>query len=609
MRIILPSKAVSYLEDTIYKTHPATKARSKNYIKIMTVLWGKVCREHIPFDEWMEIPAKYWRKAVSTQYNSYLKELIQSGIIEVDNSYSTIKHTSKKYRLNQDFAYSSPMLLKFKKRSEKLHNTKDPLIAQTIRNLQRIKTTFTTEGEMNHIVESEINESYLITKGLKTNYIPKTGKYYVYEYDPEKRQNGKRLSFPIAANKIWYYVHQENKIPMFWKGRIYLTNDPTEWIEKKLIEIRHYCFESLKNFRYIRNRKNIICTRNEVNRRLDTNLTNAPSVLLKYLRLDGEMLYNADLKNSQLTFFANITFALHRLDNLRAIFDQYGNDLKNVHPASFQNMTLNSIIAGMKEVEKNRKERERDKEEKREKIKKGSIRGICYSIIESEGDASFCISKDYSGFLGKKKGWFFDEIGDFRKVCFSGRFYESMASLLFKERYKNTFSNCSSFEELERKKKYARSVKDQDHGIIGGAVQLKPNLITFGKTKEAYESEFKAIRADVKLLVFQTIFSYYKFSNDLKKALEKEYPSAIYFINQFKKQYGSNQFSILLQLVESSLFIDGIYAECLSRGIIVFSKHDSILFRPSDYDTIRKIMLGYLNRFFGRGNYQISIEK
>jgi len=593
MRIVLSSSTNHFLGNVALKTYPDTArgTRSKHYMKTMEVMYGKICREHIPFDEFMEIPKNYWTKAVGNHYQKYLKELIQLGAIETDNSYSTKSKVSKKYRLNQELAYSSPMLLKFKDRSEKLHNTKDPVIVKTIKNLQRIKTTYSSDEDMYKIVESDINYAYLKSKGLQVNFIP-SGKFWLYAYDSTTRQNEKVVSFPMEGKKIWWYVNDRKQIPILWKNRIYLVDDPKEWIRKKIIEIQHYYLQSLCNFRYIRNRKNIICSRNETNGRLDTNLTNTPSMIFKYLKVDGEQLFNADLKNSQLTFFGILTYYLHRIDNVQSIFSTFlmsPNDTFPSFPSIYEKVIMNII-------------------NNKEDIKNNRGRGICGSIQTKEDSTTNYLSIDYSSFLGKKKAQIFDKIQVFRKLCFSGRYYETMAGLMYDTRYKGTFSKCATFADLERKMKYAKSINHEKHGVIGGAVQIRPNIVTFGKTKESYTREFKAIRADVKLLTFQTIFSSYRFTNDLKTILKKEYPAAIYFIDSFKKKYGSNQFSILLQTLESHVFIDGIYAECLERDIVCYTKHDSVLFKMSDYPKIMHITLKHLNAFFGKGNYKLEIE-
>lgn len=67
----------------------------------------------------------------------------------------------------------------------------------------------------------------------------------------------------------------------------------------------------------------------------------------------------------------------------------------------------------------------------------------------------------------------------------------------------------------------------------------------------------------------------------------------------------SNALSVLLQRLESYLFIDKILKECIRLKYPCATKHDSLLYPKSYKDRVQKVMKKILDQYLGEGNYSI----
>jgi hypothetical protein len=609
---------------------PVPHKRKQIYTKIMEVIYGKICREQNTLDSYLEIPHNYWLECGVNRPSTYLKQLEQFGIIEIDHHFYFNEYASKSkgYRIEQELAFSSPMLLKFHNRAINKHDRKDPFTAPTIKNLKKLKTTFKTVEQMEVIAMNDINYQYLVKSGLLVCKVP-TGKHELYLYNDERKQYQKykatlsKAAYPISREHILQIAIEKELKTIFWKNKVYLVSNAEKWIQNKIIEIQHHYLSDLMKFRFIQNGKNIICGRNLINQRLDTNMTSSASMSHQYLRnRNGESLESFDVSNSQLTFFGGATYHMERFFNFFELEKMFIDEKTPFFNSALfinrltSNYSINIILDSLNHIESLRNlELIKNNKKRNKKYLKVNGRGIIQyksssSPMIARGTAcqKHLLFNELANFLNKNEGNIFRGLGEFRKLAASGRIYEYFASLLYESRYKNVFSNCATFEELQLKIKYAESIKNENCNTIGSLVKLKPNLSTFGKPKEHYQREFKAIRNDVKRLTFQTIFPHYSQSNDLKKILKEKHPSVIEFIDRFKKFFASPNFSNFLSRVESSVFIDGIYWECIERGLTVYPKHDGILFFPSERKRVLGVIMKHMNAFFGKGNYKYEME-
>lgn len=102
-------------------------------------------------------------------------------------------------------------------------------------------------------------------------------------------------------------------------------------------------------------------------------------------------------------------------------------------------------------------------------------------------------------------------------------------------------------------------------------------------------------RSEAKEVCFSVLFSSHKNRGINNEGFKKLFPTLMSWIEDYKKEKGSNQFSIMLQKKESEIFIDNLYQRIINEGLLVFSKHDSFIVRKEDESQVRDIMEQYFN--------------
>ena len=93
-----------------------------------------------------------------------------------------------------------------------------------------------------------------------------------------------------------------------------------------------------------------------------------------------------------------------------------------------------------------------------------------------------------------------------------------------------------------------------------------------------------------KSLMFEVMFSSRRNNSAYKKKIKELFPSVVGWIDDYKKAHGDNQFSIMLQRIESDLFIDNILKRVKRLKYFCLTKHDSLIIKRSDYEAILAIV-------------------
>lgn len=93
-----------------------------------------------------------------------------------------------------------------------------------------------------------------------------------------------------------------------------------------------------------------------------------------------------------------------------------------------------------------------------------------------------------------------------------------------------------------------------------------------------------------KQLMFEIMFSNHRNNSAFKKKIKELFPSVLAWIDNYKKTEGDADFSIMLQLKESFLFIDSIFDRIKKKKMLCFSKHDSMIVRSENLEQVIKIM-------------------
>jgi hypothetical protein len=109
-----------------------------------------------------------------------------------------------------------------------------------------------------------------------------------------------------------------------------------------------------------------------------------------------------------------------------------------------------------------------------------------------------------------------------------------------------------------------------------------------------------------KQLMFEIMFSSYLLRNPLKKKIKDIFPSVINWIDQYKKTNGDREFSIMLQKIESDIFIDKMYHQIKKKGLLCFTKHDSLIVKEENVQDVLNIVEEVLEN--AGVEYRLKIE-
>ena len=153
--------------------------------------------------------------------------------------------------------------------------------------------------------------------------------------------------------------------------------------------------------------------------------------------------------------------------------------------------------------------------------------------------------------------------------------------------------SCYTFPDIDNTKDdYNRFIQDSLNGILYDGIA----------------ADLDISRIEAKKQMLQYFFSANQSHSTVKKHFKLKYPTIYKWIIDFKRINESNQFSIMLQRMESSLFIDVIYAQLKKilrkkERLIVFTKHDAVIMKESDYDIVKSTVI----KIFTDYNFKCTI--
>ena len=269
----------------------------QSLIKIANYILNKTQYNGVAFDEFLDVSEKHFRANFGTHYLKNLQLLEQTNIIEIDHSYFNFPKQNKtgrckRYKFNSDLVYTDLDIVQYDK-TIKEQFEKDPIIKKTVSILRRLKLTL-NKCELKKYVSQKITFETVLNERIQLNADLPEGKYFL-----------KNQKVPQSKTKLLTLAQQHSKDLILYKNHCYIAHAKT-FIQKKVYEIRHRYLNDLLRLKGINQIQNIICSRNNTNRRLDTNLTAIFSDAIPLLRLDNEPLAQIDLSNSQFTILANL---------------------------------------------------------------------------------------------------------------------------------------------------------------------------------------------------------------------------------------------------------------------------------------------------------------
>lgn len=443
--ILIPELMAAKIDQSTLLEKEKQKAK-----KMLDFVFQKWSQSGLLFNEAKEIPSSLLVAAFGGNYWKTWNQLQELNLIASDGSYSTSKKKCKSYVLNNDLIDQQFISKQYKK--PHYRNIQDSPIQNTTRKILRsvrlstrlhsAKSAIQYYGNSNDCVE-HIKYNEKITETFLPNC--KVSNDIIQRHSIIFDNGGLPYSFAIG-------VARKEGLDLIQDRRKFYIRDKKEFIRNKRIQIIYHAERSIID---IHNNK-VRAHRNSTNNRLDTNLTNMSSWLIKHLRLDGERLVNIDLSNSQ---FRILAMLLEKNDQYDTLYDRFVTLAKN---------------------------------------------GTLYSFIASE-------------------------------------------------------------------------------------LQLKDDR-------------------EAKRIMFEIFFSKRQNNTTEKTKIRNLFPGVVNMIDEFKKDNGDKTFAVMLQTVESELFINRILKKLLDKEYRVLSKHDSILCKISDLQPVMEIVKQELDKSFGADQYKLKIE-
>ena len=538
---LLPIKIVKKVEELKLST------KKKQYaFKMLDLIINDFLDEELAFEEYRDYPCKYWKKAVCEHYETIVLVLEIAQIIQRNHSYSTIFHKSKKYRINPDLFDEDFKKVEYRDFSPK-EKQNDYVCKMTrgVLRMARMDKRAAKKFVVQYIKSGAIEKSLLINEevfdgdNLQVFYKP-------YGKPPLKKMFCNRnYAIERAKDMGMDLIQDKRKIVIACKDK---------YIEQKKKRIKYSYNRHIENF----SNRQFYASRNDINDRLDSNITSMPSVLLQFISLDEEPLINIDLSNSQFVFLAVLiaqgAFNSYLRQEEKAEKKLASKVTKIVRAENDSFSSFNQIKEQIVNGEYNNRHLYIERGTKREN------KGGAYMCAENHLKV---VSKNIEA--STMEG----DVEEFIQLAKNGKLYEYIRDNL-------------KLKEGNEGRKQAKSLMF---------------LIFFSKHDYRCSAKNK-----IKEL-FSTLISMidlYKAEKREENKLERESQG----LKDDRK--GDNQFAIALQKKESSTFIDKILYKLFKSGFKVLSKHDSILCKKSDLEAVGAFIKQVLDKEIGENEYQLK---
>ena len=135
------------------------------------------------------------------------------------------------------------------------------------------------------------------------------------------------------------------------------------------------------------------------------------------------------------------------------------------------------------------------------------------------------------------------------------------------------------------------------NGVSIPAIEYNEDVRSFiysaqnGTLYDCIASRTGTKRETAKKVFLKIMFSKPGWNSEMKSKVTRLFPTIIKWMDSFKKtQRDHKVLAIVLQKIESEIFIDKIYRKLRSERYTVYTKHDCILCKESEYEEIKKIV-------------------
>lgn len=529
-KTVLPSGLSTWIN-----SEAKTTSERDRLTRLSRYVFNKYLYNGVDFESPIEISAEHFRNQVGTHYKSDLDRMKRAGVMTAvinpktgKESYYYFSDTRlgqcKKYYFAPEYILTEPKIVEYNERLKKKFDS-DQITRSTVDLVSRLKLDIDAR-KLERFVVGLVTPDFIRERCKINKEIPPD--FYHWHYYDVKLKRNKQAKTPLDRDRLIEIAQRSGKELILYRDKCYIA--PVDaFIWRRVINTRCAYLDMLVKLKNVRQRQNIYCRRNDTNQRLDTNLTNLPSILIPRLSLDGERLVSIDLSNSQFTLLA---YAIESSAQYSAYLSQKHWE-KNDNTNIFCNPFRESHLIKSPDI----------------------IKSVIHKHIETITTINVTHFFNKSAQKVDITHSLPSDLRHFIKSTKNGLFYDQLAELM------------------------------------------------------SIEQNTPVTRADAKKAMFITAFSAHRYNPRPKQLLKAHYPSLVLFMNEFKKIAGNNQLAIMLQEIESAIFIDVILAQLLESGYRVFSKHDSILCKESDLDAVSKLVRAKLDNILGAGGYRLKIEK
>ena len=259
-------------------------------------------------------PYKYLLKTFSSRYMELISILKENKLIEIDERYSAERHISKKYKIaeNPYFPSYSPIMNNYQSTEEY-----PSCYSMSTHFSQLVDYEELREGKkaVKKLIKMGVNIIEDVEKSLSKLKIDElklesTLKGYFETIVPASFKTSSEINRKVFKYDDETYLTKEQALEKSRKlgvsiiedynGKIYFDNI-TDFVNKKREAIFSSYLESILGM----SNKCFYADRNSTNNRLDSNITNMPSLLLEVIKDDNDLV-EIDLCNSQFAIFSHL---------------------------------------------------------------------------------------------------------------------------------------------------------------------------------------------------------------------------------------------------------------------------------------------------------------
>lgn len=552
---------------------------------MLACIIGKYRKQNITFDDFIPISSDYKIDILNTKDYSFVNSILENHFLEKMylegfKTYSTKKNICKHYRLRKK--YRSLELCKYEiiyKRQKQKRQIEKFVVSKT-KDLLKRNITLDIDCSLDEYLDQVFSDPQFLqeTKTAITTQMnlsdSKQIKFIHYTNDkaiPKKQPFSEILRSKLKTETLVCYEYRKKK-------RYFLIDKyNADAFAQKMIDEKKashkYTLLKIQDQDYY-------CDISKTNNRLHTNLSELASIHLEKIKIDGESIYSFDLKNSQLTLLAELL--------QKAISSTQHCEPKNYKYINKEDKRDKKGLKG-NEIENKRIEG---------KSKEGKEGNKPLTSLFLQHTLNVCKPNNCPNVKS---------VEIFIEKCKNGTIYEYIYFKLFGDL-------CSRLPNKKITKEQRQKIKIIVFEILFSGYWNKSENVQ--KFKKHFPNVYEIItnfKRDCKAGFDKELESIKKKLGKNSKLSDKQIHR--FALAEFKEKHGattaklgSNQLAIMLQTYESSIFISKILYKLLKKNIVCFSKHDSILFKASDLETVRALIVKELDKQLGKDSYKLALE-